>query len=197
MLAVANCLVSGFYPKEIHVQWLKNGEPQLKIQSEPQTTPDRTFTIQSVILPQESDPGASYVCQVQHEALDTVLKLPAEWKPNSEANGHPCLTNQHSRNAGKEPSSQPFWPTAISTSLTGSSNSTKAPEQRLPQYVVWLLGGAFLLLCLIVGIVYCVTNKSSESVSGRYGEYGPGLVMVWAREPVKGKPERGMCVCVG
>ncbi|XP_066487019.1 programmed cell death 1 ligand 2-like isoform X2 [Tiliqua scincoides] len=80
-LSAARCLVSGFYPPKIKVQWLRNGNPQETMQSEPRQMPNGTFTIKSSIIQPETDPTASYVCQVFHESLADPLKLTAHWHP--------------------------------------------------------------------------------------------------------------------
>uniref|UniRef100_A0A670K640 Ig-like domain-containing protein n=1 Tax=Podarcis muralis TaxID=64176 RepID=A0A670K640_PODMU len=69
---VAECLVCGFYPQSVTVQWLQNGEPvQAGIyESEVEQNPNGTFSTGSVFFPQQGHFAASYTCQVQHEALE-------------------------------------------------------------------------------------------------------------------------------
>ncbi|XP_015281295.1 PREDICTED: HLA class II histocompatibility antigen, DRB1-9 beta chain-like [Gekko japonicus] len=84
-LEVLECLVSGFYPQDVRVHWLRNGVPQQQVESKPQILPNGTFGMQSIILPKEMDRGVSYVCQVQHKAWDKPLEMTAHWQPKGEA----------------------------------------------------------------------------------------------------------------
>nr|XP_028559848.1 class II histocompatibility antigen, B-L beta chain-like isoform X3 [Podarcis muralis] len=80
---VAECLVCGFYPQNVTVQWLQNGEPiQGRIyESELEQNPNGTFSTGSVFFPNQDHFAASYACQVQHEALEAPLEETIPWKP--------------------------------------------------------------------------------------------------------------------
>ncbi|CAI5790638.1 chain-like phosphatase non-receptor type substrate 1-like isoform X2 [Podarcis lilfordi] len=82
---VAECLVCGFYPQNVTVQWLQNGEPiQAGIyESEFEQNPNGTFSTGSVFFPQQGHFAASYTCQVQHEALEAPLEERIPWEPEA------------------------------------------------------------------------------------------------------------------
>ncbi|CAI5790637.1 HAchain-likeQ2 phosphatase non-receptor type substrate 1-like isoform X2 [Podarcis lilfordi] len=82
---VAECLVCGFYPQNVTVQWLQNGEPiQGKIyESELVQNPNGTFSTGSVFFPKQGHFAASYTCQVQHEALEAPLEETIPWEPEA------------------------------------------------------------------------------------------------------------------
>ncbi|XP_061444182.1 tyrosine-protein phosphatase non-receptor type substrate 1-like [Rhineura floridana] len=85
---VAECLVSGFYPREVQVQWLQDGVPQTKVESAPQRLPNGTFSMQSIVWPQESNTKVSYVCQVEHDALNEPLEETVLWQPKGAFRSH-------------------------------------------------------------------------------------------------------------
>ncbi|CAI5790639.1 HAchain-likeQ2 phosphatase non-receptor type substrate 1-like isoform X2 [Podarcis lilfordi] len=80
---VAECLACGFYPQNVTVQWLQNGEPiQGKIyESEVEQNPNGTFSTGSVFFPKQDHFAASFTCQVQHEALEAPLEERIPWEP--------------------------------------------------------------------------------------------------------------------
>lgn len=65
------CLVSGFWPPELNVTWLRNGEPQFQgvLESPFYAEPENSFRKFSYlsIIPEAGD---YFDCQVEHEALD-------------------------------------------------------------------------------------------------------------------------------
>ncbi|KAK9397422.1 signal-regulatory protein beta-1 isoform 3-like [Crotalus adamanteus] len=77
----AECKVSKFYPSQIHIQWLQNGVPQEYVKSEVHRMHNGMFSINSVLFPQTSDVQLTYVCRVEHEALETPLELSVLRKP--------------------------------------------------------------------------------------------------------------------
>ncbi|XP_053114886.1 CD276 antigen-like [Hemicordylus capensis] len=87
---VATCLASGFYPKEVDVQWLRDGKPQLKLQSDhPQKASNGTFSIRSVLLSEKSNHLDSYVCRVKHQALDAPSEKAIYWQPKATSSPPP------------------------------------------------------------------------------------------------------------
>ncbi|CAI5790636.1 HAchain-likeQ2 phosphatase non-receptor type substrate 1-like isoform X2 [Podarcis lilfordi] len=82
---VAECLACGFYPQNITVQWLQNGEPiQGKIyESELVQNPNGTFSTGSVFFPKQDHFAANFTCQVQHEALEAPLEETIPWEPEA------------------------------------------------------------------------------------------------------------------
>uniref|UniRef100_A0A8D2IKB0 Ig-like domain-containing protein n=1 Tax=Varanus komodoensis TaxID=61221 RepID=A0A8D2IKB0_VARKO len=83
----AICLVSGFYPKHIKVEWLKNDILLETLNSRLYNLTDGTYSIQSAIFLKESDAEVSYVCRVWHESLDTPLKMTVNWQPRGGHDG--------------------------------------------------------------------------------------------------------------
>ncbi|XP_077171989.1 natural cytotoxicity triggering receptor 3 ligand 1-like isoform X2 [Paroedura picta] len=79
-LEVLECLVSGFYPRDVHVHWLRNGVPQQQVESKPQILPNGTFYIQSLLRPKETDDRVSYVCRVQCDTWHSPLEMTAHWQ---------------------------------------------------------------------------------------------------------------------
>ncbi|XP_043372965.1 tyrosine-protein phosphatase non-receptor type substrate 1-like isoform X2 [Dermochelys coriacea] len=66
------CSMSGFYPVNIMVTWLRAGEVlPASLLPAPQRNPDGTFNVSSSLTfqPTEQDQGVTFSCQVQHEAL--------------------------------------------------------------------------------------------------------------------------------
>nr|XP_020648410.1 tyrosine-protein phosphatase non-receptor type substrate 1-like isoform X1 [Pogona vitticeps] len=145
----AKCLVSGFYPQEIKIQWLKNGMRQQKIESRPERMPDGTFSTGSVIFPWENETKASYVCQVQHEALDGPLEKAIHWQPTGEGVGVNCPTPPSCQDIGRQQISQ----TSCPTSVPGTS--------RLQDH--WWLALIGVMLGLPVGAavtIFCSKHKA-------------------------------------
>ncbi|XP_039191248.1 NFATC2-interacting protein isoform X2 [Crotalus tigris] len=97
----AECKVSKFYPSQIHIQWLQNGVPQEYVKSEVHRMHNGMFSINSVLFPQTSDVQLTYVCRVEHEALETPLEQSVLWKPEGEGDAiiRPSLpSTQSTRN---------------------------------------------------------------------------------------------------
>ncbi|XP_074854575.1 LOW QUALITY PROTEIN: signal-regulatory protein beta-1-like [Carettochelys insculpta] len=66
------CTVSGFYPADIVVTWLRAGQVLLNSSLPlPQRNPDSTFSVSSslTLQPTEQDQGVTFSCRVQHVAL--------------------------------------------------------------------------------------------------------------------------------
>ncbi|XP_033024288.1 hemicentin-1-like [Lacerta agilis] len=84
---VAECLVCGFYPQNVTVQWLQNGKPiQERIyESEFVKNPNETFSTGSVFFPKQGLFAANYTCRVQHEALEAPLEETIPWEPEGAA----------------------------------------------------------------------------------------------------------------
>ncbi|KAM9148955.1 tapasin-like [Pangshura tecta] len=75
------CLVSGYHPREITVQWLRDGEPLLTMESPPTKEADGSFALRSsyILDRPESSAKANFACHVQHPALSTPLESTATW----------------------------------------------------------------------------------------------------------------------
>ncbi|XP_064408855.1 major histocompatibility complex class I-related gene protein-like [Latimeria chalumnae] len=68
------CMATGFYPCDIEVNWIKNGETILydTLSSGVLPNEDRTFQIQKFIEIHAADTN-TYSCQVEHSSLNTTL----------------------------------------------------------------------------------------------------------------------------
>ncbi|XP_006034665.2 class I histocompatibility antigen, F10 alpha chain [Alligator sinensis] len=75
-LATLSCRVHGFYPKDVAVVWLKNGEPQTQETSRSGVVPsgDGTYQTWATI---EINPSSNhdYTCCVEHVSLDADLRV--------------------------------------------------------------------------------------------------------------------------
>ncbi|XP_043372962.1 limbic system-associated membrane protein-like [Dermochelys coriacea] len=76
------CLVSGYHPAEIRVQWLRDGVPLLTMESPPTKEPNGSFALRSscILDRPESNAQANFACRVQHLALATPLEHTAVWR---------------------------------------------------------------------------------------------------------------------
>ncbi|XP_074809833.1 class I histocompatibility antigen, F10 alpha chain-like isoform X3 [Natator depressus] len=81
-LTTLSCKVSGFYPRDITVTWLKNGESRQQETYSEGILPSGDGTYQTWVT-MEIDPKvkAHYSCQVEHESL--VEPLSVSWEPNN------------------------------------------------------------------------------------------------------------------
>uniref|UniRef100_A0A8C2ERS1 Ig-like domain-containing protein n=1 Tax=Cyprinus carpio TaxID=7962 RepID=A0A8C2ERS1_CYPCA len=69
-----NCVVTGFYPKDITVEWMVNGQPALDgISTGLLPNHDQTYQIQVTIL--LSDATQNYSCQIKHSSLQEPMVL--------------------------------------------------------------------------------------------------------------------------
>ncbi|CAM4681751.1 unnamed protein product [Lepidochelys kempii] len=81
-LTTLSCKVSGFYPWDITVTWLKNGESRQQETYSEGILPSGDGTYQTWVT-MEIDPKikAHYSCHVEHESL--VEPLSVSWEPNN------------------------------------------------------------------------------------------------------------------
>ncbi|XP_065423831.1 class I histocompatibility antigen, F10 alpha chain-like isoform X7 [Chrysemys picta bellii] len=81
-LTTLSCKVSGFYPRDITVTWLKNGESRQQETYSEGILPNGDGTYQTWVT-MEIDPKikAHYSCQVEHESL--LEPLSVSWEPNN------------------------------------------------------------------------------------------------------------------
>ncbi|XP_043402972.1 class I histocompatibility antigen, F10 alpha chain-like isoform X2 [Chelonia mydas] len=81
-LTTLSCKVSGFYPRDITVTWLKNGESRQQETYSEGILPSGDGTYQTWVK-MEIDPKikAHYSCHVEHESL--VEPLSVSWEPNN------------------------------------------------------------------------------------------------------------------
>lgn len=69
-----NCVVTGFYPKDITVEWIVDGQPALDgISTGLLPNHDQTYQIQMTIL--LSDTTHNYSCQIKHSSLQEPMVL--------------------------------------------------------------------------------------------------------------------------
>ncbi|XP_032871938.1 RLA class I histocompatibility antigen, alpha chain 11/11-like [Amblyraja radiata] len=72
------CRASGFFPRDVNVSWVRDGEVVEKGQETVHMVPQRDGTFQvGSVLPLNGHRG-TYVCQVEHEALKGKLFIPLE-----------------------------------------------------------------------------------------------------------------------
>ncbi|XP_039225389.1 H-2 class II histocompatibility antigen, E-S beta chain-like [Crotalus tigris] len=76
------CIVRGFYPMEIEVRWLKNGQPEKEgvAFGEELQNGDWTYQLQVTLEPQPQR-GDVYTCQVEHASLEAPITV--QWEPRS------------------------------------------------------------------------------------------------------------------
>ncbi|XP_073403350.1 uncharacterized protein [Dendrobates tinctorius] len=75
--SVLRCSVTGFYPVDIDIKWLKDGEKLNNIYTEdPQRNSDRTYSVKSsvTITPTEEDRERIFSCRVYHDFLQVPLQ---------------------------------------------------------------------------------------------------------------------------
>ncbi|KAM4631821.1 uncharacterized protein O3C94_018410 [Discoglossus pictus] len=74
---VLQCSVSGYYPAQIKVTWLKDGQPLTKhTLSSPQRNADKTFRVNSTVslTPSEVKNNPLMVCQAEHKSLQNPIQ---------------------------------------------------------------------------------------------------------------------------
>ncbi|KAK9405186.1 H-2 class II histocompatibility antigen E-S beta chain-like [Crotalus adamanteus] len=76
------CIARGFYPVEIEVRWLKNGQPEKEgvAFGEDFQNGDWTYQLQ-VMLETQPQRGDVYTCQVEHASLEAPITV--QWEPRS------------------------------------------------------------------------------------------------------------------
>ncbi|KAH1174575.1 hypothetical protein KIL84_008566 [Mauremys mutica] len=81
-LTTLSCKVSGFYPRDITVTWLRDGESRQQVTYSEGILPSGDGTYQTWVA-MEIDPTikARYSCHVEHESLLEPLSVP--WEPNN------------------------------------------------------------------------------------------------------------------
>ncbi|XP_039221894.1 class II histocompatibility antigen, M beta 1 chain [Crotalus tigris] len=74
------CVAWGFYPGDVNVTWLWNGDPVKDLLDPLLVTSNGDWTYQArLTLPVDPQKGGSYSCSVQHPSL--AAPLTAEWTP--------------------------------------------------------------------------------------------------------------------
>ncbi|XP_013927495.1 PREDICTED: class II histocompatibility antigen, M beta 1 chain [Thamnophis sirtalis] len=74
------CMVWGFYPGDVNITWLWNGEPVKDRLEPPRVTSNGDWSYQAQLtLPVDPQKGGSYTCSVHHSSLKAPLT--AEWAP--------------------------------------------------------------------------------------------------------------------
>ncbi|XP_062979032.1 H-2 class II histocompatibility antigen, E-S beta chain-like isoform X4 [Elgaria multicarinata webbii] len=74
------CIVTGFYPLEIEIQWLKNGQEQKEgvFYGEELRNGDWTYQTQ-VMLETKPEHGDVYTCHMEHASLEAPITV--QWEP--------------------------------------------------------------------------------------------------------------------
>ncbi|XP_070599960.1 H-2 class II histocompatibility antigen, E-S beta chain-like isoform X2 [Erythrolamprus reginae] len=75
------CTMTGFYPMEIQVQWLKNGWPEKGgVTFRKHQNGDWTYQL-LVMLETQTQRGDVYTCKVEHASLEAPITV--QWEPHS------------------------------------------------------------------------------------------------------------------
>ncbi|XP_032094594.1 H-2 class II histocompatibility antigen, E-S beta chain-like [Thamnophis elegans] len=76
------CTAMGFYPVEIEIQWLKNGQPEKEgvAYGEELQNGDWTYQLQ-VMLETQPQQGDVYTCKVEHTSLEAPITV--QWEPRT------------------------------------------------------------------------------------------------------------------
>ncbi|XP_039200352.1 rano class II histocompatibility antigen, A beta chain-like, partial [Crotalus tigris] len=76
------CIVRGFYPVEIKVRWMKNGQPEKEGMAFGEELQNGDWTYQlHVMLETQPQRGDVYTCQVEHASLEAPITV--QWEPRS------------------------------------------------------------------------------------------------------------------
>nr|XP_008115718.1 PREDICTED: signal-regulatory protein beta-1 isoform X1 [Anolis carolinensis] len=140
----AKCLVSGFYPETIHIDWLQNGAQEETLKSQAEIMSDGTFSIKVLVL-QKTGNKSIFTCLVQHESLDAPLRKEVLWLPKGEGDSVTHRTTLSSQSPGKEPTTQSSCSTAVSLCPTDPP-----PPETCTSSPPWLYGIIGLLVGLVV-----------------------------------------------
>ncbi|XP_058028302.1 H-2 class II histocompatibility antigen, E-S beta chain-like isoform X4 [Ahaetulla prasina] len=84
------CTATGFYPVEIKIQWLKNGQPEKEgvAFGEELQNGDWTYQLQ-VMLETQPQWGDLYTCKVEHASLEAPITV--QWEPRSSSSARSKL----------------------------------------------------------------------------------------------------------
>ncbi|XP_058028336.1 H-2 class II histocompatibility antigen, E-S beta chain-like [Ahaetulla prasina] len=84
------CTAMGFYPMEIEIQWLKNGQPEKEgvAFGEELQNGDWTYQLQ-VMLETQPQWGDLYTCKVKHSSLEAPITV--QWEPCSSSSARSKL----------------------------------------------------------------------------------------------------------
>ncbi|XP_070599979.1 DLA class II histocompatibility antigen, DR-1 beta chain-like [Erythrolamprus reginae] len=76
------CTMTGFYPMEIEVQWLKNRRPEKEGVAFGEELQNGDWTYQlHVMLETQPQRGDVYTCKVEHTSLEAPITI--QWEPHS------------------------------------------------------------------------------------------------------------------
>ncbi|XP_032094608.1 H-2 class II histocompatibility antigen, E-S beta chain-like [Thamnophis elegans] len=76
------CTATGFYPVEIEIQWLKNGQPEKEGVAYGEELQNGDWTYQlMVMLETQPQRGDVYTCKVEHASLKDPITV--EWEPRT------------------------------------------------------------------------------------------------------------------
>uniref|UniRef100_H3ALM3 Ig-like domain-containing protein n=1 Tax=Latimeria chalumnae TaxID=7897 RepID=H3ALM3_LATCH len=87
-----SCMVTGFYPHDVDVNWVKTGEITLYDTQSSGILPneDRTFQLQKSIEIHPADTN-TYSCQVEHSSLNMTLNVPYDPRANGDPTVNPGI----------------------------------------------------------------------------------------------------------
>ncbi|XP_032094589.1 H-2 class II histocompatibility antigen, E-S beta chain-like [Thamnophis elegans] len=76
------CIATGFYPVEIEIQWLKNGQPEKEGVAYGEELQNGDWTYQlMVMLETQPQRGDVYTCKVEHASLEAPITV--QWEPRT------------------------------------------------------------------------------------------------------------------
>ncbi|XP_063997202.1 class II histocompatibility antigen, B-L beta chain-like [Pogoniulus pusillus] len=85
------CAVMDFYPAEVEVKWLRNGQEQTDSVVSTEVLQNGDWSYQVLVLLESSpQPGDTYVCQVEHSSLQHPIAR--RWEPPAEPGRGKLLT---------------------------------------------------------------------------------------------------------
>ncbi|XP_065278157.1 tyrosine-protein phosphatase non-receptor type substrate 1-like [Emys orbicularis] len=169
--------VSGYYPPDITVEWLRDGAILPSIESLPTREPDGSFTLRScyILDRPEPDTRVAFTCRVQHPALPTPLEQRVTWKETD------VISQDRTPNKGPEPSPTLVWmwlwlamvPPLLVVLLCIGYRSYRISMSSIRVWECWPEGSVTALLCEAEGRLRARDSLTWASLpQGK--ELGPG-----------------------
>ncbi|XP_065447118.1 tyrosine-protein phosphatase non-receptor type substrate 1-like isoform X1 [Chrysemys picta bellii] len=192
--------VSGYYPPNITVEWLRDRGILHSMESLPTRAPDGSFTLRSsyILDRPEPDTRVAFTCRVQHPALPTPLAQSVTWKETD------VISQDRTPNKGPEPSPTRVWmwlwlamvPLLVVVLLCIGYWSYRISMSSIRAWECWPEGSVTALLCEAEGrlrdtdsLTWRSKRQGKELGAGQPGELNtlmPKLeqhrVVTWRRD---------------